>query len=274
MFRPLIGLVVAACLLFALPASAAAEGGALFTMDGTYSLVWHEGGLESEIHITALAVKESEPWDPCGTWVYPGAKMEKRENPWGTSYGWYDSSGHLVYPCQGPPAISPVLPQMLDVVFGSCKSKESPWPTLQEGHTTRPKSAGERTREEMKVDHTWFLPVDLDEPRPTSFCLMEFVTGSQPNKECAKYFAPELCAKEYSSGDIPIQEAPLRFVPTRTAACPSAKASLRRAKKEIGRLVAKVRRLPGRQPKLEGKIGSRRYYRETVLRENAIAQCQ
>jgi len=272
-------LFVLVALLPAAPASAAfGEGDGMFDdAAGTRTLVWHNGELREEIHVVATARRESEPWYPCGGYVYPGGTLDIRMVPLlGPVGGFFDANGKLLYNCGPAPSFVPVLPQWLEVEYTSCKAKDLGGSKADTDYTnTTPMVVGGRTVEEQRVDDTDLGYTFLGDDAPEKFCITEFVTGSRPAKWCSPGGVEnEFCPREYGSGNIPLQEGTLRYLPTPTPGCAMAAKSERKIRKELKQLAARLRTRTRGRWWLESRFDSRREFYDYVAKPRAVANCR
>ena len=118
------------------------------------------------------------------------------------------------------------------------------------------------------------IPVYAEDAPFGRFCLIQNMTTSHPNPECAEYFAPEFCAKEYGSSKYVLGVAYMKFIPTPTSRCRPAKAAARRALKRIKALAKSLRRIPGRQPSEERQLEEMRHWYPYEFGERVVGECR
>lgn len=237
-----------------LVAAGSAQAKPRFEIEATRTLSWENRQLKVELDVEGGARVETPPWNPCadrppGTSVVPMTTFLPYSDP--NQLVLIDAAGKFLRICERAPEVAefPIgiegdvaaLPTNLHLSLGSkwvgCKR----YP--EEGDSVRLRVSDQRTpatpgtaasqevsfaaSEEMSA-YAW------NELR--SFCLVESEGVSGPNRDCAEYFAPDLCATEYGTLEETVQMFDVRLVKTRTAACPKARAQKRQTERELRRL--------------------------------------
>lgn len=238
--RVLIGLL--ACVILATTgtdAASAAKRPLLFEIDATYTYAWR-GHLVVEEHVAGVGRKETEVWVPCGG-TPPGLTLEWQPSvipgapPGEGFYRLVDSSGKTQFVCTGPPEILEPLPHSLSLLIGNgCNGPEERGDSvrLEPIVTVTPATAGTSTREEVRFEESRRYPASQMDQN-ASACLVESFSWKEANPECAKFFAPELCAQEYKGAHEVIQAVPMVFITSPTPNCPKARAAQHRLQQRI-----------------------------------------
>lgn len=228
-----------------------------FEIDATRTLSWEHRQLMVELDVEGQARVETVPWNPCGG-VPPGMSIVPRStiSPYGepNELVIVDSAGKFVRLCDRAPEVSDdpydwlgdvaALPTRLHLSFGSkwvgCKRspEEGDKVALRTSDQRTPATPGSAATQEV----TFLASEEMSAyswGELRSFCLVESEGYSAPNRDCAEYFSPDLCAKEYGTVEETLQTFEVRLVKTKTAACPAARAQKRRAELELRRAYGK-----------------------------------
>lgn len=251
-----------------------------FSLSGTRALEWDGHRLTSTYVVQGNARVETQPWAPCAGMVLPWAELR-----WGWETGGdgaqlayaelHDPSGvERDIRCPNPPTITQnptgtdaqALPGELLLAFGydntNCMRKPEAddiftFP-LTPGYAETPATPGMPAIEEVSFSKriqqiAWpnWLSTTYN-----SYCLIQRGGGEVPNRQCAKFFDPDLCAPEYFSARDPLQGFRMYFIPTPTARCHSARVARNRIRARLRRHSSKlVRRfyLKYAQPRFIGE---------------------
>lgn len=243
----LFGALLLSTLVF--PAGAVASERGLYETAGTYALVWEqdvlgERTLQLSVHVSGEATRESKVWESCET-------------------------------CVAPPEIAPPLPLGLTIrVSHRCMSGGSSFLAKPTATVTPAPAPGSTTKEVVTFDVADTFPVRVDEAPFGRYCLVQNLSISRPNQECAEFFAPEICATEYETAKFVLGTGKLEYVPTRTSRCRSAREAAHRALARINTLASNLRRSPGFQPSKERRLEDlRRVYRYEI-NERVVGECR
>lgn len=223
-----------------------------FEIEATRTLVWERPQLIVDFEVKGRARVETAPWIPCGGTppglsIVPMTRFLPYADP--SQLVLADSEGHFVSICNRAPEISETpaswlgdvsaLPTALHLRLGeltSCKGfpEEGSRMDLKVSDSRAVATPGSPAIQEVVFSggrkmstHSWS---DL-----RTFCLVEPEEFSAPNRECAEFFDPDLCAKEYGTSEETLQMFHVRLVKTRTPACPAARAQKRRTERELRR---------------------------------------
>lgn len=225
-----------------------------FEIEATRTLSWEHRQLKVELNVEGKARVETAHWNPCGG-VPPGMSIVPGSTfgPWGdpNQLVVVDSAGKFVRLCDRAPEVSgdpylwlgdvAALPTNLHLSLGSkwvgCKRypEEGDSVGLRISDQRTPATPGTPAIQEVSFSASEEMSAYAwNELR--SFCLVESEGVSGPNRECAEYFAPDLCATEYGTVEETLQMFNVRLIKTRTTACPKARAQKRRTERELRRL--------------------------------------
>jgi hypothetical protein len=247
---------VAAIFFGALTGNASAAPAVPFQIEATYSLAW-KGHLVVEERAVGSARAESAPWaTPCAA---PPAGYTVRSQPpllpgSAPRYSLYDASGKFVSSCGESPE-PPRLPHSLGLEVGpSCGAPGRERVSLEPTLTTIYAAPGGSSSTEVRFEEFRSYAASGNENFGAAVCLYALDLRTQPNRQCAEFLDPSLCAKEYESTREVIQRASMNFVSSPGPRCGAARAAMRGLRSRIKGLRSQGALSPARGQVLKGLL--------------------